>query len=120
MRTSKPKPHQINKLPVFFDSEVRKRTCRTIMRTSAIGTLIRVAHLSLEAEAVGAGCVEDTRDILREVLSKAWGDLDVEETDQGARGEILVKHLVEARRTLQCMSEYASSISSLNGTCGGV
>src|SRR5262245_3890452 len=29
MRTSEPKPHWINKLPVSFDSEVGKRECRT-------------------------------------------------------------------------------------------
>src|SRR5215470_1173437 len=37
MRTSEPKPHQINKLLVSFDSEVRKRGCGTMMRTSESG-----------------------------------------------------------------------------------
>jgi hypothetical protein len=37
MRTSKPKPHWINKLLVSFDSEVRKRECRTMVRTSESG-----------------------------------------------------------------------------------
>ena len=37
MRTSEPKPHWINKLLVSFDSEVRKRGCRTMMRTSESG-----------------------------------------------------------------------------------
>src|SRR5262249_17464392 len=37
MRTSEPKPHQINELLVSFDSEVRKRGCGTMMRTSESG-----------------------------------------------------------------------------------
>jgi hypothetical protein len=37
MRTSEPKPHQVNKLLVSFDSEVRKRACLTMMRTSESG-----------------------------------------------------------------------------------
>src|SRR5262245_44760354 len=37
MRTSEPKPHQINKLLVSFDSEVRKRACSKMMRTSESG-----------------------------------------------------------------------------------
>src|SRR5262245_48819998 len=37
MRTSEPKPHWINKLLVSFDSEVRKRACCTMMRTSESG-----------------------------------------------------------------------------------
>src|SRR5215468_7283136 len=37
MRTSEPKPHEINKLLVSFDSEVRKRGCRKLMRTSESG-----------------------------------------------------------------------------------
>src|SRR5262249_43117841 len=37
MRTSEPKPHWINKLLVSFDSEVRKRGCGTMMRTSESG-----------------------------------------------------------------------------------
>ena len=37
MRTSEPKPHRVNKLLVSFDSEVRKRACRTMMRTSEPG-----------------------------------------------------------------------------------
>src|SRR5262249_30297269 len=35
--SSGPKPHWINKLLVSFDSEVRKRTCRKMMRTSESG-----------------------------------------------------------------------------------
>jgi hypothetical protein len=37
MRTSEPNPHQVNKWPVFFDSEVRKRAYRTMMQTSESG-----------------------------------------------------------------------------------
>ena len=37
MRTSEPKPHQIDTLLVSFDSEVRKRGCRIMMRTSESG-----------------------------------------------------------------------------------
>ena|SRR5215470_15568339 len=37
MRTSEPKPHEINKLLVSFDSEVRKRGRGTMMRTSESG-----------------------------------------------------------------------------------
>src|SRR6516162_11778964 len=37
MRISEPKPHEINKLLVSFDSEVRKRGCRKMMRTSESG-----------------------------------------------------------------------------------
>ena len=37
MRNSEPKPHSINELLVSFDSEVRKRKCRTMMRTSESG-----------------------------------------------------------------------------------
>lgn len=40
MRSSEPKPHQVNKLPVSFDSEVRKQGCRRTMRTSEIAILI--------------------------------------------------------------------------------
>ena len=38
MRTSEPKPHEINKLLVSFNSEVRKRACCRMMRTSEVGT----------------------------------------------------------------------------------
>src|SRR5262245_16329576 len=37
MRTSEPKPHEINKLLVSFDPEVRNRGTGTMMRTSASG-----------------------------------------------------------------------------------
>ncbi len=37
MRSSEPKPHEINKLLMSFDSEVRKRGCRIMMRTSESG-----------------------------------------------------------------------------------
>jgi hypothetical protein len=37
MRISEPKPHWINELLVSLDSEVRKRTRRTMMRTSESG-----------------------------------------------------------------------------------
>src|SRR5215471_10745906 len=37
MWTSEPKPHEINKLLVSFDSEVRKWGCRKMMRTSESG-----------------------------------------------------------------------------------
>jgi len=37
MRASEPKPHKINTLLVSFDSEVRKRGCRMMMRASESG-----------------------------------------------------------------------------------
>jgi len=37
MRTSEPKPHEINILLVSFDSEVRKRRRREMIRTSESG-----------------------------------------------------------------------------------
>src|SRR3954453_21239762 len=39
MRTSEPKPHEINKLLVSYDSEVRKRECRRNDANFGIGTL---------------------------------------------------------------------------------
>src|SRR5581483_5750917 len=37
MQASEPKPHEINKLLVSFDSEVRKGGCRRMMRISESG-----------------------------------------------------------------------------------
>jgi hypothetical protein len=37
LRTSEPKPHQINNSLLSFDSEVRKRGCRKMMRSSESG-----------------------------------------------------------------------------------
>jgi cupin 2 domain-containing protein len=51
MRISEPKPHQINKLLVSFDSEVRKRGCRTMMRT-------------LESEHWSARLTSETRTVI--------------------------------------------------------
>ena len=41
MRTSEPKPHEINKLLVSFDSEVRKTSVRQNEANFGIGTLAR-------------------------------------------------------------------------------
>ena len=47
MRTSEPKPHWIDKLPVSLDSEVRKRACRHDDANFGIGTLVAGAGAGL-------------------------------------------------------------------------
>jgi ABC-2 type transport system ATP-binding protein len=57
MRTSEPKPHWINKLLVSFDSEARKRGCRTTDANFGIGTLVDVppsATFALEDDVASA------------------------------------------------------------------